>query len=237
MESHPQAAQTHREAAKEHDKAAQAHLETAKAHDQVAVDLNKTLAFEQTIQPFNPNRADTKAVRDSRAKLATQQKDNAKASLEARKTTLACEKPSQDAKKRTVEVAKILPTVISLQDIDDSLGAIKDIADPVAPSGWVRFHLQAAIKHRDAAVSHVNVAKEHIQAAENHDFTHDPAGQAAAAQLTTQVKGYITLLPIHWTEGENNNMGYHTAAITKNEANPQTEMMAHAEQGPGEKSA
>ena len=237
VESHPKAAQAHGEAARDHDQAAQAHRETAKAHNQVAVDLNKTLAFEQTLQPFNAYQPNTKIVRDSLAKLVTQQKDDEKASLAARKATLACEKPSQDAKNRTVEVAKPLLTKISLQEVDASLNAIKEIASPVAPSGWVRFHLQKAIKHRDAAESHVNVAKEHQQAVENHGYTDDPKGQAAAAQLS-QVKGYITLLPIHWTEGENNNMSFHTAAITKNDqANPQTEMMAHAEQGPGEKSA
>ena len=30
-----------------------------------------------------------------------------------------------------------------------------------------------------------------------------------------QVKGYITLLPIEWTKGENNNIGYHTALVTE----------------------
>ena len=123
----------------------------------------------------------------------------------------------------------------SLQEVDNSLSAIKAIAHPVSPNGWVRFHLQVAIKHRDAAESHVNVAKEHQQAVENHGYTDDPKGQAAAAQLS-QVKGYITLLPIHWTEGENNNMSFHTAAITKNnQVNPSTEMMAHSEQSSGEK--
>lgn len=32
-------------------------------------------------------------------------------------------------------------------------------------------------------------------------------------QKLNEVKGYITLLPIHWTEGENNLIDYHTALI------------------------
>ena len=29
-----------------------------------------------------------------------------------------------------------------------------------------------------------------------------------------QIKGYITLLPIHWTEGENNAIPYHIRLVT-----------------------
>ena len=29
------------------------------------------------------------------------------------------------------------------------------------------------------------------------------------------IKGFITLLPIHWTEGENSKMPYHNALLTK----------------------
>jgi phospholipase D1/2 len=49
---------------------------------------------------------------------------------------------------------------------------------------------------------------------------HNPTG---AAKLT-DVKGFITTLPIDWTKGENNNMGYHMALVTDNrdiqKANP-----------------
>ena len=103
------------------------------------------------------------------------------------------------------------------------------------------WHKEAIRHHQNAAKQHGKAVKAHTQAAEDHDFTADPKGQAAAAQLN-QVKGYITLLPIHWTEGENNNMGYHTAVITKNErldpfGEGKTEAVAHAEQSQGEKPA
>jgi phospholipase D1/2 len=42
---------------------------------------------------------------------------------------------------------------------------------------------------------------------------------ASAANLA-EVKGYITLLPIKWTTGENNNLGYHTALVTENNVAP-----------------
>jgi len=41
----------------------------------------------------------------------------------------------------------------------------------------------------------------------------------AAAQLT-EVKGFITLLPIRWTEGENNKIPYHNALVTQREKSP-----------------
>ncbi len=46
------------------------------------------------------------------------------------------------------------------------------------------------------------------------EFWSTPQHKPAAANLT-QVKGYITLLPIEWTKDENNNIGYHTALVTK----------------------
>jgi phospholipase D1/2 len=41
---------------------------------------------------------------------------------------------------------------------------------------------------------------------------HNPEG---AAKLT-DVKGFITTLPVDWTKDENNNMGYHMALVTDN---------------------
>lgn len=38
----------------------------------------------------------------------------------------------------------------------------------------------------------------------------------SSAVNLTQVKGYITLLPIAWTKGEYNNIGYHTWLVTEN---------------------
>ena len=46
------------------------------------------------------------------------------------------------------------------------------------------------------------------------------AQQKEAAANLSQVKGYITLLPIEWTKGENNNIGYHTALVTENKQAP-----------------
>lgn len=41
----------------------------------------------------------------------------------------------------------------------------------------------------------------------------------AAAQLT-EVKGFITLLPIRWTEGENNKIPFHNALVTQRDKSP-----------------
>ena len=46
-------------------------------------------------------------------------------------------------------------------------------------------------------------------------FWTEPQHTPAAANLT-QIMSYITLLPIEWTKGENNNLGYHTALVTEN---------------------
>jgi phospholipase D1/2 len=51
------------------------------------------------------------------------------------------------------------------------------------------------------------------------EFWAKPPPKEAAAQLD-QVGGYITLLPIEWTMGENNNLGYHTALVTENKVAP-----------------
>jgi phospholipase D1/2 len=51
------------------------------------------------------------------------------------------------------------------------------------------------------------------------EFWAMPQHNPAAANLA-QVKGYITLLPIEWTKGENNNLGYHTALVTENKVVP-----------------
>lgn len=53
----------------------------------------------------------------------------------------------------------------------------------------------------------------------NADFWVQARHRPAATKLT-QVKGYITLLPIEWTKGENNNFGYHTALVVHNDAKP-----------------
>jgi phospholipase D1/2 len=58
-----------------------------------------------------------------------------------------------------------------------------------------------------------------------------PQRKEAAAKLD-QVQGYITLLPIEWTEGENNNLGYHTALVVENDkvlVNPELPQSAQAE--------
>jgi phospholipase D1/2 len=46
----------------------------------------------------------------------------------------------------------------------------------------------------------------------------DAPRHAAAASQLSGVKGYITLLPWLWTQGENNNSGYHSALFVNNEA-------------------
>ena len=46
------------------------------------------------------------------------------------------------------------------------------------------------------------------------EFWTMPQHKSSASNLT-QIKGYITLLPIEWTKGENNNIGYHTALVTE----------------------
>lgn len=45
----------------------------------------------------------------------------------------------------------------------------------------------------------------------------DNARNNPAAAHLTQVKGFITALPIEWTKGENNNFGYHTSLVVRNE--------------------
>jgi phospholipase D1/2 len=46
-------------------------------------------------------------------------------------------------------------------------------------------------------------------------FWSSPQFNAAAAAKLNGVKGFITLLPIEWTKGENNNLGYPTALVAK----------------------
>ena len=43
---------------------------------------------------------------------------------------------------------------------------------------------------------------------------HNPAGVAKLGHI----KGFITALPIEWTRGENNNMGYHTSLVADNDS-------------------
>ncbi|BBP02248.1 phospholipase D-like domain-containing protein [Sulfuriferula nivalis] len=56
-------------------------------------------------------------------------------------------------------------------------------------------------------------------------WTNPQFNAAAAAQLAVtaaqlnEVKGFITLLPIEWTKGENNNLGYPTALVVENKTN------------------
>jgi phospholipase D1/2 len=42
---------------------------------------------------------------------------------------------------------------------------------------------------------------------------------ATAAAKLNEVKGFITLLPIEWTKGENNNLGYPSALVVENKTN------------------
>jgi phospholipase D1/2 len=53
-------------------------------------------------------------------------------------------------------------------------------------------------------------------------FWTSPQFNATAATKLNEIKGFITLLPIEWTKGENNNLGYPTALVAKVEptANP-----------------
>jgi phospholipase D1/2 len=48
-------------------------------------------------------------------------------------------------------------------------------------------------------------------------FWSAPQFNAAAAAKLNGVKGFITLLPIDWTKGENNNIGYATALVVRND--------------------
>lgn len=48
-------------------------------------------------------------------------------------------------------------------------------------------------------------------------FWSTPQFNASAAAKLTGVKGFITLLPIEWTMGENNNIGYATILVTVND--------------------
>ena len=41
--------------------------------------------------------------------------------------------------------------------------------------------------------------------------------KADAVKLKAEIKGFITLLPIDWTNGENNNMNYAISLVAKNE--------------------
>ncbi|MEO8730308.1 MAG: phospholipase D-like domain-containing protein [Rhodoferax sp.] len=51
------------------------------------------------------------------------------------------------------------------------------------------------------------------------DFWKQPQHKPAAVQLTA-VKGFITLLPIRWTEGENNKIPFHNALLTQIDKSP-----------------
>lgn len=44
-----------------------------------------------------------------------------------------------------------------------------------------------------------------------------PQSNTSAVNKLTQVKGFITALPIEWTKDENNNFGYHTALVVQND--------------------
>lgn len=46
-------------------------------------------------------------------------------------------------------------------------------------------------------------------------FWNTPQHHPEAAKNLSEVKGFITLLPIHWTKGENNKIPYHNALITQ----------------------
>jgi phospholipase D1/2 len=50
-------------------------------------------------------------------------------------------------------------------------------------------------------------------------FWTSPQFNVTAAAKLNDVKGFITLLPIEWTKGENNNLGYPTELVGENKTN------------------
>jgi hypothetical protein len=47
------------------------------------------------------------------------------------------------------------------------------------------------------------------------DFWKSPPYNATQVKRLEDIRGFITTYPIHWTEGEYNNMGYHMALVTQ----------------------
>ncbi len=67
------------------------------------------------------------------------------------------------------------------------------------------------------ALTPENQTQEDVIMPFNPRFWTKPRQNAEHTGKLTQVKGFITALPIQWTEGENNNFGYHTALVVRND--------------------
>ncbi|BBP00016.1 hypothetical protein SFSGTM_07240 [Sulfuriferula nivalis] len=85
-----------------------------------------------------------------------------------------------------------------------------DGSEPSSSSIWPRWNRDPKINKQVAAMP--------FEAS----FWISSQFNATAAAKLNEVKGFITLLPIEWTKGENNNLGYPTALVAKVEptANP-----------------
>ena len=225
VEDHHQAARAHLEAAQEHEQAADAHKKAADAHQVAAqgyasnqqglktrldykVD-KKNVLTNQTTTGAADNATNSSAEKSKNAKRNT---DNVSRNYNT-KTTVVVAEIDANLFEYSSKAVRSTDYLVRLFKNDSRNNDDNQTAAAMHYSINNSLHTRAAKIHQENVELHIIAAAAHAQAAENHEFTHNPEGQSAASQLI-HVKGYITLLPIHWTEGENINMGLHPVVIT-----------------------
>ncbi|ELM9756327.1 hypothetical protein Q1E06_004488 [Salmonella enterica] len=88
-------------------------------------------------------------------------------------------------------------------DINEKTSGVSEKKSNVAPASLWPVYMSKCNSPKEAM--------KHMPFSE--DFWMNSKGVVKSAEKLRGVKGYITLFPVHWTEGENNLVDYHSALI------------------------